>query len=489
MIPFALLLLRYSLVVDAGETGSRIAAFCWNETASSPEVADYRDPSVTLPIEDLTPLAQAFRDRNAIKNIFDTLLASAKATIPTPSQSSTPVLVLGTSGMRALEAGSQADIMTRVYEYLKANGTFAVEQRNCRVLSTREEAAFEWVAANSVLELFGAATTAVFSISSIDAHLTSEIDGSHSGFEEWLHTLTFGAYRPTLFVGAFDRLGVDEVLPQHIVKVCGRAGSASVGSPCFQTGWKGDIQGMSVTGTGHYNNCYSAISDILTVVGDKCPKRTTCMFAGLPRPPFSSIVGLSTLFYTRDWFGLGEDANLSAYESVGRKYCAEKHVAMANRYAHLYCFYAAYIVNFLRRGLGLTDESKFRVMDSHDNKSISFSRGAVLSELSPAMEPEPSVNIGQIGAIVIMSVIFAALIGGFICCCVRGKMTARQDEERRQALMQDWDGDGEVQDAEPEAQEGQQQPQFDFLGPAEEHHVDPVLQGALEKIEGQVTTT
>jgi flagellar biosynthesis/type III secretory pathway M-ring protein FliF/YscJ len=163
-------------------------------------------------------------------------------------------------------------------------------------------------------------------------------------------------------------------------------------------------------------------------------------------------------------------------------------VATTNRYAQLYCFYAAYMVNFLRRGLGVTDESNLQILDSHDNQSISFSRGAVLSELSPAMELDESLTIEQIRAIIILSVLVAALIAALICCCVRRKIKAKRDEQNKQELMQDWDGDGEPEDAAPAAQEVQQQPGDDFFGAPEEHQVDPVLHDALEKIEGQVGT-
>jgi hypothetical protein len=278
---------------------------------------------------------------------------------------------------------------------------------------------------------------------------------------------------------------MDEALSQHIAKLASSAGSASVQSPCFQKGWQGFIESMNVTGSGNYDNCYSAVSDVLKVVANSCPEKTTCMFAGIPRPPLSSVVGLSALFYTRKRFDLDEDATLSAYESAGKAHCAVNYNQPENADAHLDCFYAAYIVNFLRRGLGLSDTSDLKIMDSHDNMSISFSRGAVLAVLADlwmTFEHEAFFNVGHIAAMVALTVIFLTLIIVLICCCVRTRMKAKQDERKRQELMQDWDGDGEPELAEPAGQDAQQ-PEYDFFGPPEEHHVGPVLQEALEVLE------
>jgi hypothetical protein len=449
MITWAILL-RYALVVDAGTTQSSIMAYAWDDAIDPPVISEFTDPDITLPQRTSTPLANAIRDSNAIRDIFSILLAWGKATIPGESQSQTEFFVLGTSGMRQLESETQTSIMTNVHNYLVTDGTFVSKPEHCKVLTVNEEAAFHWAAVNLLMGLIGGTTKPVLSIGSVNAVFVAEYDTFTDDLKPWRQELKLHGTSHFLFVGPMLNLGIDEAISSHVVELASTSGRASVNSPCFNNGHTRTVEQITLSGAGNYDKCYESLSGSLDI--PDCD-HSACLFSGIPRPDIKTVVGLDIPYYTREFFGLPEDASIGEYEAKGAELCrmAIDEAALAypkgGTYLPVYCFYTAYIANFFKRGLGLSSDSRPLIVQKWDNQTISFTIGAVLSMLYPP-DYQTGLTTAEIGAIVVLSLIFLVLIIALIIrCCVNSRRAKKEQEEIKESLLNDWDGDGVTDEA------------------------------------------
>ena len=426
--------IRYSLVVDAGSTATRINAYYWDETISSADVRLYQNPSNNLPNSVNIPLSNAVHDSTAIDRIINPLLNWAKQQIPSDAQSQTAIGVYGTSSMRQLPRDERLTIMSTVEDMLKQDGTFVVEDYACRVLSSEEEASFLWVALSTQLGYIDSNDVKVsaIEIASQNAAYSVNVD-STSGIREWSNSITFPTISYTLFVPVFEGAGIDEVILNHTVSLAIQNQRSEISSPCFLKGYTGNIQNFVVTGDGDFDRCYEDISKY-TLIKQDCGS-SNCMFNGVPRVSFDMLYGFSTIFYTRDFFNLSETAKISEYVSKGREYCASEFSEVQsenpdNEFVDRYCIYVSFITNFLQRGLGVDDNTNFHATDSINGEPVTYSLGIVLGqqrELEYNMDPLEWYEI--LVVVLFFAAILAVIIILIVCCCVSQKKKKAKENE------------------------------------------------------------
>ncbi|ORZ35441.1 nucleoside phosphatase family-domain-containing protein [Catenaria anguillulae PL171] len=137
----------YSIVVDAGSSGSRIQIYRLSPQPHPPlhpELDDWQLKS--------EPGLSSFAHRLAdLPAAFQPLLDFALATVPSHAHSATPIRVLATAGMRLLHLQEQMAILDRVCQVL-AGYPFAFHPQGChrtvRVISGEDEGMFGWLALN-----------------------------------------------------------------------------------------------------------------------------------------------------------------------------------------------------------------------------------------------------------------------------------------------------------------------------------------------------
>lgn len=443
-----ILSLKYFLIADCGSTATRMYAYQWDDIVASSDIFVINpDPPLSEPNSISIPLSSAVHDVNAITNIFTPLLAWAKKAIPQDFHHNTSFEFYGTSSMRQLTASEQRTIIKDTRTFLQNDGTFSIDKYAGHVLTTQEETVFLWIAMNTLLrsEISSDNPIGTIEIASQNANFAVNIK-STKGIREYATSISSPTISLDLFVPVFEGLGIDEIILNHIVSKSAISGSSTITSPCFLKGYKANMQHFVVNGEGDFDQCYSFISN--TTLSDTSCSVHKCIFNSVPFVEYTKLYGLSTLDYTRSFFGLQETSRVSEYVTKGKEYCQLEWSEVNSKYdddnpnkqfLNRYCIYAAYITNFLQRGLGVTDNTDLHVASKINDLPISYTLGAVLSFQQKLDSSKIKLKWYEILLVVLFFAVFVGIIIGIIvCCCI---MKKKQEKMQNDVLLMryQWD--------------------------------------------------
>ncbi|KAI8110376.1 hypothetical protein M9435_002051 [Picochlorum sp. BPE23] len=138
----------YAVVIDAGSTGSRVHVFKFLHVRGELEL-NFDE------FEQLKPGLSSYADNpeDAAKSL-QPLLEKALATVPKSKQTSTPIMVGATAGLRLLPDGKADVILDHVTQYLKEY-PFKFDENDVQILSGQNEGAFAWLTLNYLLGNLG----------------------------------------------------------------------------------------------------------------------------------------------------------------------------------------------------------------------------------------------------------------------------------------------------------------------------------------------
>lgn len=140
---------RYSIVIDAGSTGSRVHIFKFLTTSAGALDLQFDK------FEQLKPgLSAHAADPVAAAASLKPLLALALEVIPKPLHAITHISVGATAGLRLLPGDSAENILQEVQALLKTY-PFQSTDADVRILSGADEGAFAWLTLNYLLGHLG----------------------------------------------------------------------------------------------------------------------------------------------------------------------------------------------------------------------------------------------------------------------------------------------------------------------------------------------
>mmetsp|Transcript_47713 Transcript_47713/g.102245 ORF Transcript_47713/g.102245 Transcript_47713/m.102245 type:complete len:522 (+) Transcript_47713:39-1604(+) len=143
---------NFSVVIDAGSTGSRIHVFRFErdgrlvDVNGEAEVLRSTSPGVS------SCAGAPGSVHRCIASLLGPLLDAAAAVVPPSKQHATPLAFRATAGLRMLP-GSEADLLLE--EVRSIIGGYSFLDAGVEVMSGVDEGIFEWVAVNTLLETLG----------------------------------------------------------------------------------------------------------------------------------------------------------------------------------------------------------------------------------------------------------------------------------------------------------------------------------------------
>ncbi|GJJ15956.1 hypothetical protein Clacol_010235 [Clathrus columnatus] len=165
-------LVQWSLIIDAGSTGSRIHVYKFHNCYSSPTF-EYEVFKMTQP-----GLSDFRNDPEGAAKSLDTLLARAVEVVPKEFQKCTPVVVKATAGLRLLGVDQSVAILDAVKGRLRTRWPFPLGKDGVVIMDGKDEGVYAWITVNyllntlnstqatknsfAVLDLGGASTQIVF---------------------------------------------------------------------------------------------------------------------------------------------------------------------------------------------------------------------------------------------------------------------------------------------------------------------------------------
>ncbi|KAG6846896.1 hypothetical protein H0H93_011227, partial [Arthromyces matolae] len=145
-------LISYTLIIDAGSTGSRIHVYKFNHCFSTPtyEYEVFKQTQPGLSSYASTP------DKAA--ESLDVLLEDAVKVVPESLRKCSPVAVRATAGLRLLPGGQADAILKAVEERLKGRWPFPLAgegEKGVSVMDGKDEGVYAWITANYLLGTLG----------------------------------------------------------------------------------------------------------------------------------------------------------------------------------------------------------------------------------------------------------------------------------------------------------------------------------------------
>ena len=296
---------RWAVVIDAGSTGSRVHIFKFIQRS---------DGNLDLQFdkfEQLNPGLSSFADdpSGAAKSLRP-LVKLAMETVPEAEQSSTPIMVGATAGLRLLPDGKADIILEEVRHWLR-KFPFKFQDDDVKILSGVNEGAFAWLTLNYLLGNLGkphSETVAAIDLgggSVQEAFAMSREEAKTAPTADYVTHLRGGGQEYSVYV--YSYLGYGLMAGRAAVLQEDPNGPDDDSHPCIHRGHTGQYEygGEKFTAVGHddganHDGCEETVITALKQ-GKKCgAPQQQCTFSGAwagPRIP--SVFYVSSYFWDR----------------------------------------------------------------------------------------------------------------------------------------------------------------------------------------------
>lgn len=325
-------------------------------------------------------------------------------------ESTTPIFLLATAGMRLLAPSAQTALLHQTCLFLRHHSHFIVDGpssagpcgNSVRIITGEEEGLLGWIAANYLMEGFTAGvhqvhtqTYGFLDMGGASAQIAFEPDAQYRGTGKGLmdvHLRTLGGkdVHHEVFVTTWLGYGSNQARERYVTSLLANTTStptSSLSDPCLPrslhlterihpSNTSTSTVDLNVTGTGSFSSCLALTLPTLNKSLPCPPSTHKCMFAGISAPPIqfatSHFVGVSEFWYSSEQvFGLGGEWDYPRFEEQARKFCerdwgelVEEFSAKFERLGEerrrgemerlkLQCFKAAWVANVLHEGIGM----------------------------------------------------------------------------------------------------------------------------------------
>ena len=379
---------QYGIMMDAGSSATRLEIYRSSDADGVLQVSEVQQ--IKAEPHKMKPGLASFADHiEDIKAYLQPLLDAAQEAIPAEQHAATPIILMGTAGMRLLgeqQAKRVLDEVVRLFSD-KALCPFKFEPNNAQIISGQWEGIYAWITTNFLKGTFSstAETPRPYGIldqggaSQQNAFVTDQNKAEHK-------TLTLGGKDYEVFSRSYLGYGLDQARDRfHEVLFedawyCSKGEECVVLNPCQLWGYNEvrNIDGVLVNFTGLPNmgDCRNTIKQAFFCKTKDCPFHDQPLLKG----PF---VGISGFYYTLKDIGMLHETNkvtLSGIAKYSRAFCKQNYVDLEdNPFAHKLCFDSNYLLMQLKQGyrLRLTN-NEITALSSLNGFNVGWTLGALL---------------------------------------------------------------------------------------------------------------
>lgn len=351
----------YTIIIDAGSTGSRLHLFQHSPATPLPLIHDLFTQSMQPGLSSYANHPQ--EAGSSLKPLFDAAIVQLNQAKVNPNQVS--ISVLGTAGMRLLPAESQQLIYASVGDFIKQHYAFRLGK--LATISGKEEGLYGWLDINYLAQNFqqGLPTLGNIEMGGASTQITfATVDTQPSDDKT---TITLAGTTYTVFSKSFLGLGQDA------------ARAAMNTYPTAYTCYPPDYPfSNTTTGQFHFASCHALYADFL---------QQHHVEAFQIRPPKNQIfVATSAIYYAYDFLAATHQTEQSRFENRIKTVCAEPFSQLQITYPQVplvylssYCANSTYIDALLYDTFGLVGE-QLMVAKQINQQSLDWALGALLLE-------------------------------------------------------------------------------------------------------------
>ena len=352
---------HYSIVVDAGSTGSRLHLMQYTTAAKSiPVITDIFSESIKPGLSSFA--SQPDSAGASLKTLFDDAMTTMQKNKIDPK--TVPVDVLATAGMRLLPDSTQQAIYSNVKTYLKKS--YSMPIRKVQTISGKMEGIYGWLDINYLSGNFATGNT-VGSIDMGGASTQIAFATQVSGRYHDQTPIIIGGKHYNVFSRSFLGLGEDQAL----VAINKETGVDT----CYPIQYP-----LSGSDTGKFNfaSCRSLYNDLIQT------KHVTEQIPSLSKQKF---VAYSGAYYSYNFFGVDTAPDQTTVEKKLQAVCAESwdqlkqdYPSTPEKYLSAYCANMSYIDDLFYNTYQLKG-SQLKILTQINKIDIDWPLGALLYSL------------------------------------------------------------------------------------------------------------
>ncbi|KAI8475039.1 MAG: nucleoside phosphatase family-domain-containing protein [Monoraphidium minutum] len=409
----------YSIVIDAGSTGSRIHVMQFRRDAAAAPPLQLSDTK----FESLKPGLSSYRDdpRGAAESLKP-LLETAMAAVPQERRAATALTLKATAGLRLLP-GSKADEILKAVDAFLQEYPFKIKADGVGIMDGAHEGAYAWLTLNYLLGKLGGgpdATVAAIdlgggSVQEAFALPDEEVAAAPKGY---VIAVSAGGRQFHVYVHSYLGYGLMAARAKVIESGADNAtdpASASGHHPCFAKGTKlkytyGDKEYPvgEVVEAGDFRRCAAAALKALEHDKGCGHPQSACSFSGAWR---GKPGGMKRVYYVSSYFfdraveaGIIPDKGAINFGTTPKEFarraagvCGKDPAAVASELsidaeaARFLCLDLSFCHTVLTQGFDLPETSHLTLVKrvEYQGKVVdaSWALGAALDELSAAAQP------------------------------------------------------------------------------------------------------
>ncbi|XP_019619721.1 PREDICTED: LOW QUALITY PROTEIN: ectonucleoside triphosphate diphosphohydrolase 1-like [Branchiostoma belcheri] len=148
---------RYGVIFDAGSSSTKLHVYRWDQSRLPTKTADLTELKLSGTSKVRPGISSFVSNPVLVKPSLILLLYSAAAVVPKELQSSTPVYLKATAGMRLLKPADVVDTIFDQIDDLFLDSTlnpFKFKRGWAKVISGEEEGVFGWISVNFLRGVF-----------------------------------------------------------------------------------------------------------------------------------------------------------------------------------------------------------------------------------------------------------------------------------------------------------------------------------------------
>ena len=381
---------EYAILFDAGSSGTRMEIYQFLASGPTLKPSDILElsPSPAKVEPGLSSLAD---EPSQVEDYMTPLLESAKKTIPEDKQTSTPIFLFATAGMR-LVPKDQADAVLKEVRKLfnnKEKCPFMFQDDNdARIITGKTEGIYAWVTVNF---LVGAYRSKGLTYGSLDlggaSHQNAwKFNSSHPD----IAIVDFAGKKYKIFARSYLGFGQDQARERYLGVIaqeqnCAENSECVVKSPCHNKGFKESLkfgdQERVFEGTAQVRRCRKVIREVFFC---HLPDVQKCPFYDQPKLK-GRFYGFSSFYYILTGIGAvcsdceNNKVTPRKVNLYSKSFCKKDYDDLEkNPYAKNQCFGGNFIYELLTEGYRLGLYRKIRVTNSLNGFKLGWTLGAVL---------------------------------------------------------------------------------------------------------------
>ncbi|KAJ0256964.1 hypothetical protein HA466_0079150 [Hirschfeldia incana] len=369
---------RYSVVIDAGSSGSRAHVFRYKIESGKP-VFDFGEENYAS--LKLSPGLSSYADNPQGASVsLKELVEFAKGRVPKEMLKKSEIRLMATAGMRLLDVSVQEQILEVTRGVLRSSG-FKFQDEWASVISGFDEGMYAWVVANYAIGSLGGDplhTTGIVELGGASAQVT--FVSSETAPPGFSRAISYGGVAYKIYSHSFLHYGQDEAQEELLESLQNSAAKKDgiVTDPCTPKGYI--YENSSVQAAGNYSACRSATLAKLQDGKENCAYEHCSIGSTFTPHLQGKFLATENFYHTSKFFGLDEKDWLSEMIKAGTSFCGEewsnlkkKYPTTKEKYLDGYCFSSAYIISLLHDSLGFAlDDERIEFANKAGEKGIAL---------------------------------------------------------------------------------------------------------------------